>query len=351
MVTRGPAIGANCGAAGAAAGAVNAGASVDVVSDAVASDVGSADDALAVDASSPGAAARGCGAAAPSRSSTVRRAWATADEPRAAVASSRSLLDNVANDAGASKAWLREDPVSDDALDAGAEPSTGAGAGARSSSMRCSMRAIDSRAFSTAVEVVLGSGALGVTAASGATNERGATGAGALVRGAGAGSARLVGVTTASPDQIGERSAIAGSPAAATVDIAPITTSAAAAAAKSTLGDHARRLRCIGAAASLPRGAPRIDGATVAITSGASTGIATWAHASPRAVSNADGAPAAETGDDDGAMYVPRVDSDARGVASRPWRAAAIQSSSSWNHGRGNSHDTSGAERSPVPLA
>ncbi len=34
-------------------------------------------------------------------------------------------------------------------------------------------------------------------------------------------------------------------------------------------------------------------------------------------------------------------------MASPPWRAAAIQSSSSWNQGRGNTHDTPGVDRSP----
>jgi hypothetical protein len=276
---------------------------------------------------------------APSNNSTVRSALEAAVEPWATSARRCSVFDSAGADDAAASPVANEAPASGAAVDAAVEASldgspdvwlAGAVAGCRISSTRDSMRAIDCCAASTtdgetgavyvgrgaASEIALGVDIADIVDADIGVPKLDVVDAGASPRG----------VTIDSPDQIGERSAIAGRPAPATDDTAPATTSAAAAAAKSTPGDQAR---------SPAPSPPLIDGATAAITSGDSTGIATPAQLdSPLGVTK-----------------VPRVViAPRRWVDSRPMRAAAIQSSSSWNHGRGKTHDTCGTARSLCPV-
>jgi hypothetical protein len=252
--------------------------------DAPAAAEGAADDAAAVRLVRSATAA--------SRSSTVRRAAEACDDPWAASANRCSAGDSEPLDS----------TLGAPSVD-GASASVAVGsAEARITSTRASMRSIEARAASTAAtwEIceIRGAAVRLAVKAVGADDIAGVEAAGIEI-GLGASS---LGRTTASPDQIGDRSATPGRPEASTERMAPATTSAAAAAANGTEGDHMR------AAARGPGSGSadgRIDGATVAITGGASTGIATWLHAV---------SPASRV-----RMNVPRVVSaDARGVSSSP---------------------------------
>jgi hypothetical protein len=325
IATRGPIDGAKC-AAGAALGTDAPSTEGEDVAAEVGAKVGVADSAPIA----PGREASERAVIAARSKSTVRSALAAWTDDADACASPCSLAEATVVGSGASSLVAAIADEGDAASVAIEEAATGAmlsaarGASLGADARNASTRASDSRAAAT-IAFGADDGAAAAGADDGALAAHGP--APDVARGDAPASLTLRAVTIASPDQIGERSATPGNPASATDATAPASTSAAAAAAKSTDGDHVRRPD-IGSL-------PLIAGATASIAAGDRTGSATPVHgASPPT----------------GLTNVPRVVIAARrGERARPWRAAAIQSSSSWYHGRGNTHDTSGATRPPVP--